>query len=288
MQTARRHKGPQRGQYTGMGYFTCYRYSWCRGPLRAEIGRRYRAVRPRRHTKAKGRRRGFALALLSSRSPSLLHAIGCDGRAGVTGATLMRWLDMRRVLVMTFLAIAASIGSTTGAHASCAGPPGSGPSTLAAQVSAAPIAFVGTVIGTASNDRVAWVKVESIWTGPVIPTFVTVVGTPDQASAATSVDRTYRLGQRYLFVPFTASPPFQDNSCSATQVYSSQLDALKPAMAQPPAPGSDRADPTTSSPPFWVWPILAGALVVGIVSAWVVVRRSRQRESLNQPPLDTR
>ena len=137
----------------------------------------------------------------------------------------------------------------------------------------APIAFVGTVVGTSSNDRVARVKVESIWNGPVIPSMVTVSGTPDQSRAATSVDRTFKVGQRYLFVPFSATSPFQDNSCSPTQAYSSQLDALKPATAQPPGPGTDGLDPTGSGLPIWVWPAIAILVMAGAVTAWIVTRR---------------
>ena len=152
---------------------------------------------------------------------------------------------MRRLLSATAICLAFGAGTPSPAHASCALPTGAGPTNLASQINAGPIAFVGTVVGTANNDRLARVKVESIWQGPVIPTLVTVSGSPAQESAATSVDRTYLVGQRYLFVPFTASSPFQDNSCSATQIYSSQLDALKPATAQPPAPGAagPRASP---------------------------------------------
>jgi hypothetical protein len=197
----------------------------------------------------------------------------------ITWELLMRLLDMKRLLIVTVLAFGASIGTVSNAQASCASPPGSGVTTLASQIDAAPIAFVGTVIGTSNTDRVARVKVESIWNGPVIPTFVTVSGTPDRGSAATSVDRTFKVGQRYLFVPFTSSPPFQDNACSPTRAYSSELDALKPAIVQAPGPGSDGLDPTGSSLSFWIWPGLAGlaALFVAAAIFAAVVRQRRRR-----------
>ena len=172
----------------------------------------------------------------------------------------------------TAICLAFGAGTPSPAHASCALPTGAGPTNLASQINAGPIAFVGTVVGTANNDRLARVKVESIWQGPVIPTLVTVSGSPAQESAATSVDRTYLVGQRYLFVPFSASSPFQDNSCSATQIYSSQLDALKPATAQPPAPGAAGPDPTESPLAFWIWLGIGGLLVAGI-AIWILARR---------------
>lgn len=177
---------------------------------------------------------------------------------------------MRRFLLVAALALTASIGGATTAQASCGVLPGT---TLAGQIDAAPTAFVGTVIGTSNNDRVARVRVESVWKGPAIPTFVTVSGTPEESSAATSVDRTFAVGKRYLFVPSTGSSPFQDNSCSATQTYSPQLDGLKPVTAQAPAPGSDGLDPTGSSLPAWAWPVLAGLLVALAAAVWIVSRR---------------
>lgn len=191
----------------------------------------------------------------------------------------MRSLDMKQLLIVTVLAMAASIGTVSSAQASCASSPGSGVTTLASQIDAAPMAFVGTVVATSNGDRIARVRVESIWNGPVIPTWVTVSGTPEQGSAATSVDRTFKVGQRYLFVPFTASSPFQDNACSATQPYSSELDALRPATAQAPGPGSDGLNPSSgSSLSLWIWPGLAGlgVLLVAVAILAGVVRRRRR------------
>lgn len=197
---------------------------------------------------------------------------------------------MKQLLIVAVLAFAASVGTGSSAQASCAVAPGSGVTTLASQIDAAPIAFVGTVIGTSSSDRVARVKVESIWNGPVIRTFVTVSGTPDQTSAATSVDRTFKVGQRYLFVPFTASSPFQDNACSPTQAYSSELDPLRPATAQAPGPGSAGLDPTDSPLSFWTIPslaVLAVLLAIVAIFAGVVRRRRRRGQPERQSSFDS-
>jgi hypothetical protein len=191
---------------------------------------------------------------------------------------------MRRLLTAAVFALVASCGGAAGAQASCAVTPGSGPTLLAAAINAAPIVFVGIVVGTASNDRVARVRVESIWKGPVIPTLVTVSGTPDQVSAATSVDRTFKVGRRYLFVPFAFGTPIQDNSCSATQEYSSQVAGLQPATVQSPAPGTDGPDPTASGLSVWLWAAAGGLLLAGAVLALTGLRRLRRRSAGSNLP----
>ena len=183
---------------------------------------------------------------------------------------------MKRFLPVAFLLCAMSIWGAGAAQASCAVLPGT---TLAGQIDAAPTAFVGTVIATSNSDRVARVRVESVWKGAGVPTFVTVSGTPAQGSAATSVDRTFAVGRRYLFVPSTGSSPFQDNSCSATQAYSTQLDSLKPATAQPPSPGSDHLDSTQWWLPSWTFPALIG-LLIAIAAAVSIAGRRRLRDRI--------
>lgn len=186
---------------------------------------------------------------------------------------------MRRALAAASLAVLSTVlTAPTAVWASCAGPAGpGGAATLKAQVDAAPTVFVGTVVGTSNNDRVARVHVETVWRGSVL-SVVTVSGTPDPNSGATSVDRTFKAGQRYLFVPYSNSSPFQDNSCSATQAYSTQLDSLRPATAQPPAPGSDGLDPTgLAFLPLWIWPAFGGLLIAGGIAGWLLFRSVRRR-----------
>lgn len=44
---------------------------------------------------------------------------------------------------------------------------------------------------------------------------VQVLGTPDVNAGATSVDRHYDVGQKYLFMPFASDDDrFQDNNCT--------------------------------------------------------------------------
>ncbi len=103
--------------------------------------------------------------------------------------------------------------------------------------------FVGTVVATSNGDREATVRVESIWRGPDLLTYVRVSGTPEPGAQATSVDRKYQVDKRYLFVPENSSSPFQDNNCTATQLYTTALASQAPSAARPPQPGGDPSPP---------------------------------------------
>lgn len=137
---------------------------------------------------------------------------------------------MARALLVTLLATAALVAGAAGAQASCVAP-----SPIRDQVASAGLVFVGTVIFTSDNERAARVKVESIWRGPELPAYVDVHGSPVTGPGASSIDRMYTAGTRYLFVLFSADQPLQDNSCSGTQVYTAELAALAPASARSPA-----------------------------------------------------
>jgi hypothetical protein len=81
-----------------------------------------------------------------------------------------------------------------------------------AQAEPSPYAFVGTVIDTKKQDRIATVITDS-------GRQVKVVGTPDGSwfsRSFTSVDRRYALGGRYEFHPINADSPYRDDRCTAT------------------------------------------------------------------------
>jgi len=160
------------------------------------------------------------------------------------------------------------------AGASCAVLPGQTSGSFAM----APVVFVGTVVSTANNGREATVKIESIWRGPDLLTYVRVIGTPEPAAQATSVDRTYQAGQRYLFVPQNSKAPFQDNNCSATQVYTSALASQAPADARAPQPGGDPGQLSGLSLVPWVGAGLILLLAAaGMVWLWRLRPRPRVR-----------
>jgi hypothetical protein len=158
---------------------------------------------------------------------------------------------------------------TTGAQAS-----GAMLLSLQEQIATAPLVFVGTVVSTSDDDRVAHVRVESIWKGPTLSAYVDVHGSPVSGpNVHSSVDRTYRAGEKDLFVLFSDRAPYQDNSCSGTQPYTAEVAALAPAGARPPAP-------VTAVEQVQNWLIEYGlpvgvALVVIAAAAFIGLRRRR-------------
>src|SRR4029077_21286073 len=91
------------------------------------------------------------------------------------------------------------------AAASCAS---GGPRSIGDQLANSPVVFVGTVVYTSDQDRVARVKVESIWRGPSLPAYIDVHGSPVSGPfTASSVDRHYQAGHRYLFLSVNANRP---------------------------------------------------------------------------------
>jgi hypothetical protein len=138
------------------------------------------------------------------------------------------------------------------------------------------IVFVGTVVYTWDGDRQARVRVESIWRGPVLPAYVEVHGSPAEgASTATSVDRTYKAGGRYLFALSGTSPPFADNICTATQIYTPALDAYAPAHPQQPM-SPTAIDPVANvAGPYWPIGLVVILLLAAAAVLIIVRRRSR-------------
>jgi len=139
-----------------------------------------------------------------------------------------------------------ALGTPPVASASCAEPP-----PLERALAAADVVFVGTVTALANDGRTATFRVEEVWKGTV-GELVVVNGGPSLAElekaaregygVATSVDRTYERGGRYLVVPFGASGDvLTDNACSSTQPYTDSLDRFRPAAAADPIPGREPA-----------------------------------------------
>ena len=80
-------------------------------------------------------------------------------------------------------------------------------------------------------------------------------------STITSVDRSYKEGTAYLFVPFRGSGDlFRDNICTRTTVYKPSLDRFRPPSAET-APGPTEGLPPDEDASAWVF---AGVGVVAV------------------------
>lgn len=94
------------------------------------------------------------------------------------------------------------------------------------------IVFVGTVAETSNHSSWASVVVEEVWRGPDQPAAVVVKGGP-AGNMATSVDRAFEAGVKYLFFPYPdEAGGLADNSCTNTVQWSADLAQLRPADAR--------------------------------------------------------
>lgn len=172
----------------------------------------------------------------------------------------------RRALPAASLALGLSLLLATGAQASCIEDTRS----VEQQVADAEVVFVGTVTGLRNDGRTALIDVESIWKGPDLAAEVVVHGGPDGTNVATSVDRTWQTGVRYLVVPRIEGDRLVDDQCSPTRPYESDMTQAEPAdVRTPSAAGAAAASPTP-----WIVGGVGGALLAaGLV--YLVVRRRR-------------
>jgi hypothetical protein len=146
---------------------------------------------------------------------ALRHPVrACVPQRGVSVARSNLRTD--RLLLTVVLTAAAALAAAPAANASCAEPPAESAH-----------AFVGTVIDTRADDRVAAVITDD-------GRRVTVLGASDDNpyGSFSSVDRRYTSGARYEFHPINASDPYRDNACTATH------EVTGPGP-QPLEPGSD-------------------------------------------------
>jgi hypothetical protein len=133
----------------------------------------------------------------------------------------------RAAIVFVTVAVAAAVLAAPAA-ASCVMPQGS----LKERLAKEKIVFVGTVANVQAQGRLAHVAVESVWRGDVEDE-VEVTGGTLASNTASSVDRSFKTGERYLFVPYRGNgKKFEDSSCSDTQKWRPQLARLQPANAR--------------------------------------------------------
>lgn len=163
------------------------------------------------------------------------------------------------------------VAALTGpARASCAGVP---PTKRA--VREARTAFVGTVTETTNGGRWATVEVSEVWKGDAAPV-VEVRGGPEDPPGPTnvvsSIDRHFREGKTYLFVPGAGSETvFRDDNCSATTGYAKRLDRFRPRAFPLDDVRTGIADDGAAGFPVWA----AGALAAAALAGLLVIRRLR-------------
>ena len=145
------------------------------------------------------------------------------------------------------------------------------PPSVEEAVGTAEIVFVGTVTETSNHNSWASVLVEEIWRGPDMPEAVVVKGGPE-GNMATSVDRSYEAGTKYLFFPYAdEAGGLADNSCTNTVEYSVAVAALRPESARPPIGATQPEDGLGSV----VAPLGVAVLVGGLLLVAGLLARGR-------------
>ncbi len=189
-------------------------------------------------------------------------------------------MSVERAWAVALLSVGVVFSVATPASASCVIPP-----PMAKAIREAPAVFVGTVVETSNMRRWVTVAVSEVWKGNVGPEVEVRAGPkdpPGPTGVSTSVDRHYRDGETYLFLPYRGDGnKFRDSDCSRTTRYESRLDRFKPAGAESPSPsesndGSSEAAPEEDggggSISGWV---IGVALIVALGAGLVLVRKKK-------------
>lgn len=196
----------------------------------------------------------------------------------------MPWRQLALVAAFATLAVIAPVSP---AEASCGSPP---PYEEAIEQAAA--VFVGEVVQLTNDRRWASVDVTQVWTGEVevaerVELRAGPKDPPGGLSTITTVDRHYKLGRTYLFVPYKGSDSvFRDNACTRTSVYRAELDRFRPAGAvvASPTPGeTEENDPSHEAPDRGIsgfeW-FVTGLFAVLMVALVVWANRHRSSKEL--------
>jgi hypothetical protein len=175
---------------------------------------------------------------------------------------------IRALVALSLLAVGGLLASPGTALADCMPPP-----PVEVAVETAEIVFVGTVTETAQGNRWANVQVEEIWRGPELEATVVVKGGPE-GNMATSVDRHFEAGVKYLFFSYIDAEQggLADNSCTNTQPWAEEMTKLRPADARTPvettstpeAGGTDLAG--LAGPAALVAVVFIALLAIGLVA----------------------
>lgn len=179
-----------------------------------------------------------------------------------------------KLLVLTSLACVIAVAGS--ASASCVKPPPMGKAVREGE-----IVFIGSVTSTTNADRWATVEVEEIWKGdgldPVIEIKAGPADPPGPMMAASSNERTFKEGVRYLFFPYRKqSGTFSDSSCSNTTRWTADLERFRPPGVRelsPPYGGDDTIEDDSL-----LTYIFAGAGAGLVVALIIVFARGRMTD----------
>lgn len=150
------------------------------------------------------------------------------------------------------------------------------PDDLGLAIASGQVVIVGIVERAENQGRWATVRVEERWYGADgVRDTVQVRGGPEPGTA-TSADRSFVAGQRYLFVARGGAGVLEDNLCTPTRPWTADLAQYRPLGVDPVA---DRppVEPIVDVPPDLL-PIvgLFGALFVAVIAYWLVLRARRR------------
>jgi len=206
-----------------------------------------------------------------------IHGTG-EGPWGVQWS--MRATKRKRTVVGLATAVVAIIGVVfTGgaAQASCFRPPD-----VEADLESSDLVFVGLATDLATENRWVMVRIEERWKGDPGGDRAEVRAGPGGGTggqAATSIDRTYVAGERYLVfasdlsrrpgagVDFCAGARWVDSACSATRPYESSLDRFRPAANAGPVSYESGGSVATA--------VILGAVVILAAGAMVAAALRR-------------
>ena len=161
--------------------------------------------------------------------------------------------------------------------------------------------FVGTVVATTNARRWVTVRVDEVWKGDDVGPEVEVQAGPEDppgdARSISSIDRRYRAGTTYLFLPWQRKGEvFFDNACTRTSVFRPSLERFRPAeaVATPstsPSPTPEASTPedhdhVASSVSAFQWFLAIFFALAGIASIVAIWRYGRRSPAARQgtPP----
>lgn len=186
-------------------------------------------------------------------------------------------------LLLASLALAAI--PSAGANAACS------PPQIQEALEESFTVFVGDVVATSDQNRIAEMRVIAVWKGPDLPEQVKVSGTNIEGSPVGADDARFTAGRRYLVIPENTREPFFATRCSATMPIRATGTLIPPAYQEVlgidagRAPATPAPSPTTEPP--------TGSLALGLAAAgiavsafgWLATRRpGSQRETMADTP----